>query len=427
MRKRIPPASSVAGVVKVPGDKSISHRAVLLGAIAEGETRILGLSTSADVRSSLRCVEALGADVKKDGDVHVVRGRAGRFLPASGVLDAGNSGTTVRLLSGLLAGQPFETTLDGDASLRRRPMQRVMIPLAKMGATFRAREDQYLPLTVKGRRPLAAISYRLPVASAQVKSSILLAGLFADGTTRVREIRRTRDHTERMLVAFGAQLEQRELEISLSGPALLRAAEVHVPGDPSSAAFLWAAAALFPGAQVTVREVGVNPTRVAFLDILAEMGARVTVENRSNQCGEPVADVTVEGPHELRAIRISGEQVPLLIDELPLLAVLAAFARGTSEVSEAGELRVKESDRIATTAANLQEIGVKIDARPDGWIIQGTEEVVGGSVRSYGDHRIAMAMAIAGLRSREGVEIDEAECVDVSFPNFFEVLDELRQ
>ena len=426
MTKRIEPATAIHGDVDVPGDKSISHRAVLLGAIAEGTTEISGLSTSADVASSLRCVEMLGAKVEHNGDLLVLRGCAGEFQPPSSALDAGNSGTTVRLLAGLLAGHPFSTTLDGDASLRRRPMRRVISPLQQMGASFKAREGQYLPLTVTGRRPLRATSYSPPVASAQVKSSVLLAGLFAEGVTQVREIRATRDHTERMLPAFGAQVERHGLEVSVKGPSVLRGASVEIPGDPSSAAFLWAAAAILPGSRIRVKRVGVNPTRVAFLDVLREMGASVRVEDQSEQCGEPVADVTVEASESLNPVEITAERVPLLIDELPLVAVLASFAAGTSVVSGAEELRVKESDRIHTTAANLRALGAEIEERQDGWTIHGVTELRGGSVHSYGDHRIAMAMAVAGLRSREGVEIEGAECVEVSFPNFFEVLSAVR-
>ncbi len=427
MLQRVLPASSVTGDVRVPGDKSISHRAVLLGAIAKGVTEISGLSTSADVRSSLRCVQALGALIEETPEGKVlIKGSGGHLKAPTEVLDAGNSGTTVRLLSGILAGQPFETTLDGDSSLRCRPMRRVIVPLEQMGAAFEARDGQYLPLTVTGKQPLRAIRYQPPVASAQVKSSVLLAGLFAEGTTVVKEIRPTRDHTERMLVAFGAPVEQHGLEVRVTGPAALHATAVHVPGDPSSAAFLWAAAALFPGSRVTVRRVGTNPTRIAFLDVLRAMGAQVTFENESEQCGEPVADVTVEGPSHLQPVQIGADQVPLLIDELPLLAVLAAYARGTSEVTGAEELRVKESDRIATTATNLRTLGAKVDERQDGWIIEGSTELHGGRVDSFGDHRIAMAMAVAGLRTREAVEIEGAECVDISFPDFFEVLDGLR-
>lgn len=424
---RIEPARKVSGTVAVPGDKSISHRAVLLAAFASGTTRIENVSTSADVESSIRCVEMLGAEVSRNVGYVTIRGCAGRFRKPVGTLDAGNSGTTIRLLSGLLAGQSFTSTIDGDESLRRRPMRRIIVPLERMGARIQAREEGYAPLTITGRSPLRSIEFQPETASAQVKSCILLAGLQADGITTVREVRQTRDHTERMLPSFGARIEKEGLAVRVHGPATLSSpGKVAVPGDPSSAAYLWAAAALLPDSHVTVRDVCINPTRAAILDVLRSLGAKVETENVRIWSGEPVADVTVGSAEHIRPIDIEEAQVPLLIDELPLIGVLCAYADGISALRGAQELRVKESDRISTTVTNLRRMGVEVEEKPDGWVIHGKGTLRAAELDSFGDHRIAMAFAVAALAARGVSRIHNAECVSISFPSFFEVLDGLR-
>jgi 3-phosphoshikimate 1-carboxyvinyltransferase len=425
---QVRPARRLRGEARVGGDKSISHRAVLLAGFSQGVTRIVDLSPSEDVASSLRCLQRLGVPVERPSDTEVIiRGRAGRFAQPPGILDCGNSGTTIRLLSGLLAGQSFTSVLDGDDSLRRRPMRRVIQPLALMGAQIEAREAGYAPLVITGRSPLRAIVHTPEVASAQVKSCVLLAGLQAEGLTTVREIRQTRDHTERMLPAFGVAVQKESLSVSVQGPTVPTSpGTLRVPGDPSSAAYLWAAAAALPGSEVTVRDVGINPTRAVILDALRRMKADVRVENVRLWCGEPVADVTVRGTGNLVGLEVGEALVPLLIDELPLLAVLSAVSAGTSRLTGAEELRVKESDRIATVVTNLQRMGARIEEARDGWTIEGPAELHGAELDSFGDHRIAMAMTVAALLARSESRIRNPECVAISFPRFFEQLEALR-
>ncbi|MCS7252599.1 MAG: 3-phosphoshikimate 1-carboxyvinyltransferase [Armatimonadota bacterium] len=435
MRKVIRGCEHVAGTVEVPGDKSISHRALLIGAIAEGITTIEGCLIAEDVLSTARCLTAMG--VRIEGlcanaplcsasatlSVHGVSGA--NFSAPQDVLDAGNSGTTMRLLLGLLAAHRFEATIDGDESLRRRPMDRVAKPLTQMGAHISGQGDKcYPPVSIRGSR-LRAIEYQMPVASAQVKSAILLAGLFADGVTSVIQPAATRDHTERMLRAFGADLSVDGLKVSIIGGATLRAQRVLVPGDFSSAAFFMALAAAIPSAKLTVKGVGLNPTRVGFIEALVRMGVDVRVENQRVASGEPVGDVTVIGCERLSPINISGEIIPTMIDELPLLAVLCSVANGESLIRDAHELRIKESDRIAAMASELSSMGADITELPDGWRIVGVRRLRGAQVKSYGDHRVAMSLAIAGMLADGETIIDDAECVSISFPQFWELLEGL--
>ena len=417
-----PPRGGLAGTVSVPGDKSIAHRALLLGALAEGTTAITGVPDGADVAATLGALGLLGAAVGRDGDVVRVTGAGaalGRAEPVA--IDCGNSGTTMRLLAGLAAGGPGPVTLDGDASLRRRPMERVAVPLRRMGAEVET-TDGHAPLRVRPGRPLRGVDVTLPVASAQVKSAVLLAGLRARGTTRVTEPLASRDHTERLLVHFGATLARDGTTVTLAGGQRLRGAMVAVPGDLSSAAFLIVAALLVPGSTLRIADVGINPTRTGALAILRRMGAPITIEAPREVAGEPRADLVVRAAR-LRGTTIPAAEVPAAIDELPVLAVAAALAEGTTTLVGAEELRVKESDRLAALAA-LARLGARIEVRPDGFCIHGSagRPLRGGRVEAHGDHRIAMAFAVAGLAAVDGVEIADPACVGVSFPGFFATL-----
>jgi 3-phosphoshikimate 1-carboxyvinyltransferase len=424
----VAPAGSVVGHIAVPGDKSISHRAVLFGAIAEGETRIRGFGRSADTESTIAAVRALGVEVvEEDEDTLVVHGVGLRGLRSpGGAIDCENAGTLVRLLAGILAGQEGEEfELVGDESLSARPMDRIADPLALMGAGVET-SDGRLPMAIHGRR-LKAVDYRLPVASAQVKSAVLLAGLYPDGRTTIVEPLPTRDHTELMLGAAGARVIRRPSSVSIEPPAQLVLPEVFVPGDFSSAAPFLVAATLIAGSELTLHDVGLNPRRTGLLVVLERMGARVTVFNRRKIAGEQIGDIDVRSS-ELTATEIRAEEVPLMIDELPLFAVAAAHAHGESVVRGAEELRTKESDRIEAVSSGLRALGVHISATPDGFRVRGVPaRPRGGGMRSEGDHRIAIVGAIAGLASREGVEIEGAEAVAVSFPGFFELLDSISR
>jgi 3-phosphoshikimate 1-carboxyvinyltransferase len=424
---RIEPAKAIRGHIAVPGDKSISHRAVLLGAIAEDETQVRGFGRSADTESTIAAVRALGVTVE-DEDVDSLRVEGGGLRglrPPGEPIDCGNSGTTLRLLSGLLAGQEGRFELTGDDSLRRRPVDRVAEPLAQMGAELESTEGRP-PLQIRGGE-LRGIRYELPVASAQVKSCVLLAGLYARGRTTVLEPVPTRDHTERMLAAAGAPVTRRPGRVSIGPADGLRLGEVSVPGDFSAAAPFIVAATLLPGSELTVHDVGLNPTRTGLLDVLERMGARVTMFHRRSSSGEPVGDIEVQSA-ELTATAVRAEEIPRLVDELPLFALAAASAHGNSRVEGARELRVKETDRIETVTTSLRDLGVRITARDDGFGVRGVpSRPRGGGMRSHGDHRIAMLGAIAGLVSRGGVELEDPEAVAVSFPGFFELLDSVTQ
>lgn len=440
----IRPARRLRGRLRVPGDKSISHRVAIVAALARGRTRITNYSTAADCASTLGCLEALGVSVGREGDVVYVEGAGtgepGRwaFAEPRSPLDCGNSGTTMRLLAGVLAGQPFASVLTGDESLRSRPMRRVVEPLELMGARVETREGGRAPLRVEGRRPLGAIEYQLPVASAQVKSCVLLAGLAAEGRTTVREVpgAETRDHTERMLDWFGLPLERhtttRGAAVSVEGPAALETpGEVGVPGDVSSAAFFVAAALLLPGSRLTVEGVGLNGARAAFLHTLAAFGIRLSGVRL--RCNEEVGEIHVEGRErhgtgasggDAGGLSLRRGQAASMIDELPVLAVVGSQLPGGIEVREAGELRAKESDRISAVVENLRRMGASVEEYEDGFAVRGAARLRGARLDSYGDHRIAMAFSVAALAAEGETEIVGAEeCVGVSFPEFFALLE----
>jgi 3-phosphoshikimate 1-carboxyvinyltransferase len=422
--RTVRPARRVAGAVRVPGDKSISHRALLFGALATGTTEIRNLLASDDVLATESALAALGVPTDRSA-ADVVR-ITGRPLRASATpLDCANSGTTMRTFMGVLAGAGIGATLVGDASLSKRPMARVYEPLRAMGARIDASPEKTAPIVVHAGAALTGIDYTLPVASAQVKTAILLAGLRAAGRTTVRGKIASRDHTERLLPHFGVRLDATPEAIALDGGQTLRAARVDVPGDPSAAAFWFAAAALVPGASVTVTDVSLNPTRLGFLEILRAMGASVAVHLRASE-PEPAGDVTVAYA-PLTGVTVDGDLVAAAIDELPLVAVLATQARGTTTVADAEELRVKESDRIATVAANLRAMGASVDERRDGFRIEGAQPLSGARVHSFGDHRLAMAFAVAALAADGPTTIEGAEAVAISYPHFFDDLERLSQ
>jgi 3-phosphoshikimate 1-carboxyvinyltransferase len=426
---RFAPAGPLRGSLRPPSDKSISHRAALIAAMGEGEVTVSGYLDAADTRSTLAAVEAVGARVEGAGSgplAPLVRIRGvGLRGPGPATIDVGNAGTLLRLMPGWLAGQEEETwTLDGDESIRRRPVDRIAIPLREMGARLTAREDRLPPLIVEGT-PLHGIEYRLPVASAQVKSCILFAGLLAAGETRVIEPEPTRDHTERMLAAAGADVSRDGDAVLIRPAERLEPGEIAVPADISSAAFFLVAATLVAGSEVALEEVGVNPTRTGILTILQRMGARIEVEDEREESGEPIATLRVR-PAALRGTEIGGAEVPLAIDELPLLALAACFAEGTTTIRDAAELRRKESDRVATVTVALNALGGRVEATEDGMVIEGTGGLRGGAVDSHGDHRIAMLGAVAGLASREGVEVAGMEAAAVSYPGFEADLASLR-
>jgi 3-phosphoshikimate 1-carboxyvinyltransferase len=420
---KVDPAVSLAGHLAVPGDKSISHRALLIGAICEGETRVTGWGRSGDTESTLAAVRALGVVVDEHGDNELTVHGVGLRGLKSAELDCGNAGTLARLVSGLLAFQDGTFTLTGDESLSQRPMQRIARPLEQMGAQIETTEGK-LPMRIDGAQ-LAGITYQLPVASAQIKSAILLAAIGATGRTTVLEPRPSRDHTELMLEAAGASLARRPSSVSIDPVASLRLPEVHVPGDFSSAAPFIVAATLIPGSEITIHDVGLNPRRTGLLDALERMGARIGVLNRRRVGMEPVGDLEVRYA-ELTATEIDGAEVPRMIDELPLFALAASVAHGQSRVTGAHELRLKESDRTNAVVELLRSIGAHSQGQPDGFIVTGVPtRPRGGRINSFGDHRIAMLGAVAGLVSAEGVEIEGADSVAISFPGFFDILGEL--
>ncbi len=422
MRKTIAPASSVSGEIGLPGDKSISHRYAMLAAIAAGETRIRNYSTGADCQSTLGCVRALGADISGSGTQLAIRGRGlGGLCAPSTDLDAGNSGSTIRMLSGILAAQPFRSRIFGDESLSHRPMQRIIAPLAEMGARIHARDGKFPPLEIEGG-PLHPIDYALPVASAQVKTCVLFAGLFAEGRTSVTEPARSRDHTEIALREFGAEVEVRQRRITVTGRPKLAARELYVPSDLSSAAFFIAAALLVPASQLVIRGVGLNPTRSALLDFLIGMGAKIQVPSLESCNGELVGDIEIEYS-ELRGGTIEGALTAALIDEIPVLAVAGAASEQGLVIKDAAELRVKETDRIRTVVENLNRMGVRAEELPDGMAVPGRQKFRAARFDSFGDHRIAMAFAIAGLRCDGESIIENAEAASVSFPEFWRTLD----
>ncbi|MGD0914084.1 MAG: 3-phosphoshikimate 1-carboxyvinyltransferase [Terracidiphilus sp.] len=418
----IRPARNIYGSLKLPGDKSISHRYAMLAAFAEGTSRFTNFSTGADCASTLACMEALGAQVNRTGDLAVdVTGVAGRVTPADHPLDCGNSGSTMRFISGLLAPQDGTFTLIGDASLSRRPMERIRKPLAEMGARVTL-TDGHAPILIEGRR-LRAIDYTTPVPSAQIKTCVLLAGLQTEGTTTLREAVRTRDHSELALRAFGASLTRTIDSVAISGPQLLHGIEAAVPGDISSAAFFLCAAAIFPGSGLVLDSIGLNPTRATLLDVLTALGVRVAVLNLEEKHAELVGTVQISAPEELGSTTVSGALAAQLIDELPVLAAIAPYTSGGIRIRDAKELRVKESDRIALVARNLRAMGAEVEEFEDGLDVPGGQKLHGATIDAGGDHRIAMAFSVAALRAEGETLIQGAESAAISFPEFFDLLD----
>lgn len=423
-------SSALSGTVHVPGDKSISHRAVIFGALSTGETEITGLLEAEDVIATTRAVAALGADVAQLGPGHwrITGTGVGGMTAPKAPLDFGNSGTAARLMMGVIAGHDFEAKFDGDESLSRRPMARVLEPLAEMGLNWHEEFD-HLPLTLYGAERLMPLSYTLPVPSAQVKSAILIAGLFAPGVTEVIETEATRDHTERMLSYFGAKIDITPTEtgrkIAITGDAELKGAPVAVPGDPSSAAFLVAAALLCPGSDITIQSVLINPTRTGFYTTLQEMGADLSFENERMESGEPIADIRVR-TSKLKGVSIPAERAPSMIDEYPMLACLAAFAEGETRMRGLNELRVKESDRLEATAAGLKAVSVPACIEGDDLIVTGADKVPGGGyIKTHLDHRIAMSFLILSLAAEEPVVVDDTSMIKTSFTGFIELMEGL--
>ena len=422
----VSPVKRLCGELRLPGDKSISHRAAMIASLARGESVLENFSSAQDCAATLDCLQALGVSVARNGSTVVITG-AGHsgFREPSQILDAQNSGTTMRLLAGLLAGQAFPTTITGDESLRGRPMLRVAEPLRLMGAEVELEPNRCAPIRINGHRPLRPINYPLPIASAQIKSAVLLAGLFTDGITTVEEPTPTRDHTERLLREFGAPVERSGNGISIRGGVEVNSRKLFVPGDISSAAFFIAAAVSLPGSDLFIRDVGLNPTRTAFLSTLRTMGADITVSDERLEGGEPVGSLRVRGVvlSTTPKFEVSGAEVSNLIDELPLLAFLAASLGGEMTLRDAGELRVKESDRIAATVANLARMGVQVEEHVDGWDIKGTGKLHGAKLSAFGDHRIAMGCAVAALSATGPSQIEGAEnSVAVSLPEFWSLL-----
>lgn len=416
-------AKQISGEITVPGDKSISHRAVMFGSMAKGKVSISGFLPGADCLSTISCFQQMGVSIEQEGDrVTVVsQGLEGLREPHE-VLDVGNSGTTIRLMAGILAGRPFHSTLIGDESIARRPMKRVMGPLRELGARIDGRADgEFTPLSIRGGQ-LQGIEYQSPVASAQVKSAILLAGLQASGKTTVYEPHLSRDHTERMLSSFGIKLHSFDGGVSIEGgQTLQQQEEIRVPGDISSAAFMLAAAAIVPNSKLVIKNVGINPSRTGVLDVLKEMGATLEIQNVREESGEPVADLYIEHS-SLKGIEVSGAIIPRLIDEIPIIAVLATQAEGTTVIKDASELKVKETNRIDVMVEELQKMGAKVEPTEDGMVIHGVTPLRGAKCHSHGDHRIGMSMAIAGLVAEGETSVEDAEAINVSFPGFESLL-----
>lgn len=421
----VSPSGALAGEISVPADKSISHRAAIFGSIAEGKTSISNFLRAEDCLATLNAMRMVGVSLgeQEAGAIEIHGVGLHGLRPPRDVIDCGNSGTTMRLLMGLLAAQKFPSCLTGDQYLRKRPMDRVVQPLRRMGARLSGRDgDRLAPIEIEPGE-LKPITYDSPIASAQVKSALLLAGLYCVGPTSVREPYKSRDHTERMLHRFGAEVRAGELTASVTGPARLFGQNITVPGDISSASFFLAAAAMLPGSDLLVKNVGLNPTRSGIFDILERMGADLSgAELRDDGLDEPSGDLRIRGSRNLRAVHISPPDIPRLIDEIPAIAVLALKAAGTTIIEGAAELRVKETDRISAVAKNLGALGASLIERPDGLVIEGPQRLNGGTVDSFGDHRIAMAMAVAALCADGPVTITDTRCVPTSFPGFFEVL-----
>lgn len=417
----IQPASHLKGTLSIPGDKSISHRSIMFGSIAKGTTKIHNFLMGDDCLSTIECFRKLGIDIEMHNDHILVHGKGLHGLePATEILDCGNSGTTTRLISGILAGQPFTSTLTGDASIQKRPMKRIIEPLRQMHAAIEGKDDNFCPLTISPST-LEGICYTSPVASAQVKSCVLLAGLYANTPTTVCEPALSRDHTERMLSAFGAIIERKDKCVTIYPNPELEAMEVVVPGDISSAAFFMVAGLIVPNSKLILQNVGINPTRRGILDALLAMGGRITCFNERELCGEPVCDMIIESS-DLHGITIEGDIIPTMIDEIPAFAVAALFAHGTTIIKDAKELRVKESNRIDTMCHELGKMGAVIRPLEDGMIIEGNATLHGAILESYDDHRIAMSLAVAALKATTPSQILNSECIRISYPHFFEHL-----
>lgn len=423
MRQKVNSVSAISGTISVPGDKSISHRAIMTGSIAKGTTRIEGLLTAEDCLSTIRVFKQLGVDIERTGETSfTVQGKGLRGLQEpTDILDVGNSGTTIRLISGILAGQTFNSILTGDSSIRKRPMGRIIEPLTLMKSRIYGRDNnKYAPIFINGSN-LTGISYNSPISSAQIKSAILYAGLYAEGETKVFEPILSRDHSEKMLLQFGADIKASGNEITIKSGKELEGQNIIVPGDFSSSAFLIAAALLVPNSRLVIEGVGLNPTRIGFLEAVQAMNGRIEIINQRKYGEEQVGDLLIE-TSSLSGIDITEEWVPRIIDELPLLAVLATQAEGRTTVTGAKELRVKETDRIATIASELRKLGIKIDELDDGFIISGKQSISGGIVNTHGDHRIGMAMAIAGLIANDEIIIENSDAINISYPTFFDDL-----
>ncbi|MDD5686802.1 MAG: 3-phosphoshikimate 1-carboxyvinyltransferase [Elusimicrobia bacterium] len=409
----------IAGEIEVASDKSISHRALMISAVSKGETRIKNFLKAEDCISTMNCLKKLGVSISEENDEIIVKGSGLKLDKPLKILDAGNSGTTVRLLSGILAGQSFTTKITGDESLSKRPMRRIIEPLEKMGAKIKS-SDGCLPIEIEGTS-LNPVEYESRLSSAQVKSCVLLAGLYADGITSFTEPEKSRDHTERMLKNFGAKVIVKNNTVSVKGPAKLCSSDIYVPGDISSAAFFIAAAAIIKNSKLRIKNVGVNPTRTGVIDVLKRMGAKISIENKRKIAGEPVADIVIKST-DLKSTEIGREEIPLLIDEIPIIAVAATQSEGTTRITDARELRVKETDRLKAMSSELKKMGADIEEYEDGLVIKGPTKLKGAKVDSYKDHRIAMSLAIASLVADGDTEIKDKECVNISFPEFWNIL-----
>ncbi len=423
----IKPVKKIKQSIRIPGDKSISHRAIMLSSIAEGESKIYNFLMGEDCLGTINCFGQLGVPIVVEEDQIKVQGVGLKGLKKPKErLDVGNSGTTIRLMCGILSGQNFDCEITGDMSIQSRPMDRIIKPLEEMGSIIYGIDHKnHAPLAIESSN-LKPIKYNMPVASAQVKSAILLASLYAEGTTTIVESQKSRDHTERMLNYMGGNVEQNGLSIISKAVDKLYGKEIHVPGDISSAAFFLVLGAITKDGDILIKDVGLNPTRTGIIDVLEQMGANIQILNEGVLCGEPVGDIQVTSS-TLKGVEIDGDIMPRLIDEIPIIAVAAAFAEGKTIIRDAGELKVKECNRINAVVTELKKIGANIEETEDGMIIYGSSSLKGGAIESYNDHRIAMALAIAGLVSEEGVTIDNPHCATISFPNFFSILDGMIQ
>lgn len=413
------------GQIKIPGDKSISHRSVMFGAIANGRTTITNFLKGEDCLSTISCFQELGVNIEEKDDTLIIDGKGWEHLKEPvNVLNVGNSGTTIRLMLGLLAGRPFHTTFIGDESIAKRPMKRVISPLKEMGAKIDGRKNgEFTPLSLKGGG-LKPITYSMPVASAQVKSALLLAGLQAEGKTQIVELAKSRDHTERMIQQFGGKIETDGLTVTLEGPQSLQGTHVNVPGDISSAAFFLVAGAIVPNSKINLKNVGLNPTRTGIIDVLNKMGATINLLPSNEESFEPIGELDIQTSN-LKGTVIEGDLIPRLIDEIPIIALLATQAEGRTVIKDAGELKVKETNRIDTVVNELKKLGAEIIATDDGMVIHGPTKLHGGHVSSHGDHRIGMMLAIASLICNEEVTLEQSEAIAVSYPNFFTDLSQL--